>query len=109
MTLNSFEVYVRHTRAQGASELVVFAPFVAPEQIEEWNEYSNEHQDWIDQSFLEYETSRPDLNPIPSSIYRFGRFKGRTVLKPEDGLHTPYPSAPFWQARLWSAVSLENR
>jgi hypothetical protein len=97
MTLSSFEVYVRNTRTQGSSELVVVAPFVAPDQIEDWNQYSNANQGWIDESFQEYETGRLDLNPIPSSLYRFGRYKGRTVLKPEDGLNTPYPSAPFWQ------------
>ena len=96
MTLSSFEVFVRNTRAQAATELVVVAPFVAANQIEEWNDYSNKNQDWIDESFEEYKSDRLDLNPIPSSVYRFGRFKGRTVLKPEDGFGG-FPVAPFWQ------------
>lgn len=40
--------------------------------------------------------SRTDLNPIPSSIYSLGRYKGKTVLVPETGNAT-YPTAPFWQ------------
>ena len=96
MTLSSFEVYVRNTRAQGASELIVIAPLVHDNQIEAWNDYSSTHQGWIDESFQEYDQGRLDLNPIPSSVYRFGRFKGRTVLKPEDG-QGGYPAAPFWQ------------
>ncbi|CAB9529137.1 Receptor-type guanylate cyclase gcy [Seminavis robusta] len=96
MTLSSFEVYVTNTRAQGASELIVIAPFVNSTQIPQWNQYATASQGWIDESFQEYDTGRIDLNPIPSSVYRFGRFKGRTVLKPEDGLGG-YPAAPFWQ------------
>ena len=96
MTLSSFEVFVSNTRAQASTELVVVAPFVAADQIEQWNDYSNNNQGWIDESFEEYDAGRLDLNPIPSSVYRFGRFKGRTVLKPEDGLGG-FPVAPFWQ------------
>lgn len=96
MTLSSFEVFVRNTRAQASTELVVVAPFVEADQIGEWNDYANKNQGWIDESFEEYDAGRLDLNPIPSSVYRFGRFKGRTVLKPEDGFGE-VPVAPFWQ------------
>ena len=96
VTLSSFEVYVRNTRAQGSSELIVIAPFVNASLIKTWNDYAIANQGWIDKSFAEYDTGRLDLNPIPSSVYRFGRFKGRTVLKPEDGAGR-YPTAPFWQ------------
>jgi hypothetical protein len=96
VTLSSFEVYVRNTRAQGSSELIVIAPLVNETQIEAWNDYAIAHQGWIDESFQEYNHGRDDLSPIPSSVYRFGRFKGRTVLKPEDG-KGGYPAAPFWQ------------
>ncbi|KAG7373590.1 adenylate/guanylate cyclase [Nitzschia inconspicua] len=95
VTLSSFEVYVGNTRAQASSELIVVAPIVTKENIESWNEYSREHQGWIDESFAVY-GGRTDPNPIPSTIYRFGRFKGRTVLVSEDG-EDGYPAAPFWQ------------
>ena len=102
VTLSSFEVLVRNTRLLGQSELVVLAPLVATAQLEEWNQYSNLHQDWIDESFAAMAQLRDDLNPIPSSVYRFGRFKGRTVLRPEMA-DDPYNQAqgnvvaPFWQ------------
>ena len=89
---------MKHTRAQASSELIVVAPIVQASQLQDWANYSNTNQGWIDESFAVYgnETSY-DLNPIPSSAYRFGRFKGRTVLKPEDGADPNYPVAPFWQ------------
>lgn len=102
VTLDSFEVLVRNTRLLGQSELVVLAPLVATSQIEAWNAYSNTHQDWIDQSFAAMGQTRDDLNPIPSSVFRFGRYKGRTVLSPETA-DDPYNQAqgnvvaPFWQ------------
>lgn len=77
----------------------MLAPLVQRAQIEEWNHYANFHQDWIDESFAATpERSRDDVNPIPSSVYRFGRYKGRTVLKPEspDDDHDTVV-APFWQ------------
>lgn len=95
VTLSSFEVYVGNTRAQASSELVVVAPIVTKADLEEWNTYSAAHQEWIDESFDVY-GGRADLSPIPSTVYRFGRFKGRTVLVSEDGAGS-YPTAPFWQ------------
>ena len=98
MTLSSFEVFVKHTRVQASSELIVVAPIVQPTQLEDWATYSINNQGWIDESFAVYGNETVyDLNPIPSSAYRFGRFKGRTVLKPEDGADPNYPVAPFWQ------------
>ncbi|KAL3922056.1 MAG: hypothetical protein SGILL_002410 [Bacillariaceae sp.] len=95
VTLSSFEVYVGNTRAQASSELIVVAPIVSKENLPKWNEYSNENQGWIDESFAVYGDERNDFSPIPSSCYRFGRFKGRTVLVSEDGSGN-YPAAPFW-------------
>lgn len=95
VTLSSFEVHVGNTRAQASSELVVVAPLVTKADLEEWNTYSAAHQEWIDESFDVY-GGRADPSPIPSTVYRFGRFKGRTVLVSEDGAGT-YPAAPFWQ------------
>lgn len=112
-TLDNFEVWARHIRNMGNSEMVVFAPFVGRHQVAEWNAYSNVHQGWIDDGFAVYQGERPDANPIPSSIYRFGRYKGRTVLRPEESVELNengerqdddrtatllrYPLAPFWQ------------
>lgn len=99
VTLDSFEVLVRNTRLLGRSELVVLAPLVhGADEIVSWNNYSNYHQGWLDESFGATGRSRDDVNPIPSSVYRFGRYKGRTVLKPETG-HDEYSEtvAPFWQ------------
>lgn len=97
VTLSSFEVFVRHTRAQASSELIVVAPIVTAENLEEWANYSTLNQAWIDESFDAHrDEMRDDLSPIPSKVYRFGRYKGRTVLKPEDGAGG-YPTAPFWQ------------
>jgi hypothetical protein len=96
MTLSSFEVFVRRTRAQASSELFVVCPIVQQEQIAEWNAYSQEQQSWIDDGFEANGEIRTDLNDIPSSIYRFGRYKGKKVLTPEDG-SGPLPAAPFWQ------------
>ncbi|KAL3929684.1 MAG: hypothetical protein SGARI_004682, partial [Bacillariaceae sp.] len=94
VTLSNFEVYVGNTRAQASSELIAVAPIVSKENLPKWNEYSNEHQGWIDESFAVY-GERVDFSPIPSSCYRFGRFKGRTVLVAENG-EGDYPAAPFW-------------
>jgi hypothetical protein len=97
VTLSSFEVFVRHTRAQAASEMIVVSPIVSQEDLQGWADYSTQNQGWIDESFEANEDKkRADLNPIPSAVYRFGRYKGRTVLKPEDGAGD-YPAAPFWQ------------
>jgi hypothetical protein len=97
VTLSSFEVYVGNTRAQSSSELIVVAPFVEKGNLEPWTKYSTapEQQRWIDESF-DIVGGRIDPSPIPS-IYRFGRYKGRTVLVSEDGEGTNYPAAPFWQ------------
>jgi hypothetical protein len=97
MTLSSFEVFVGHTRAQASSEMIVVAPIVTAENLEGWADYSTTNQGWIDESFeANYFGARDDLSLIPSSVYRFGRYKGRTVLKPEDGAGK-YLTAPFWQ------------
>ena len=100
---------VRNTRLLGQSELIVWTPLVPTHQIGAWNTYSNIHQGWIDESFVATQEQRDDLNPIPTSIYRFGRYKGRTVLRPEtatNNLHNSSSStivngqpivAPFWQ------------
>jgi hypothetical protein len=97
MTLSSFEVYVSHTRAQASSELILVAHIVTKENLEAWADYSTSNQGWIDESFAVLgEDTREDLNQNLSSVYRFGRYKGRTVLKPEDG-DGNYPAAPFWQ------------
>jgi len=96
MTLSSFEAFVSHTRAQASSELLVICPFVDADELDDWAEYAQDHSKWIDDSFENTGKPRSDLNPIPSRVYKFGRYKGRTVLLPEHG-DEGYPSAPFWQ------------
>jgi hypothetical protein len=92
VTLANFEVTVSYTRAQASSELVVVCPLVDKNK----NTYSTQHQGWIRESFNTLEKAQPDLDPIPSSIYRFGRLKGPTILMAEDG-SDDLPMAPFWQ------------
>ena len=45
VTLSSFEIYVKNTRGQASSELIVVAPIVTAENIERWNEYSQDNQE----------------------------------------------------------------
>lgn len=96
VSLSSFEVFVQHTRVQTGSELLVVCPIVDHHHLQNWSQYSTEHQNWISTGFRIQNITQSDLNPIPSSVYRFGTFKGKKALIPEDG-NDDLPAAPFWQ------------
>lgn len=96
MKLSSFEVFVQHTRFQTGSEFLVVCPIVQSSDLAAWNAYSIKNQDWIAEGFEVQEKKQTDLNPIPTSVYRFQNFKGKKVLSPESG-DDLLPVAPFWQ------------
>lgn len=94
VTMSAFEVFVRHTRAQASSEFIVVAPIVTADNLEKWLDYSTANQGWIEESFaVSGETNTSNLQPIPTSVYRFGN---QSEMIPEEGTGD-YPMAPFWQ------------
>jgi hypothetical protein len=100
VSLPMFEVAGRHTLAQSRNELLFFAPFVAGDRKEEWEQYAVEHQGWLDEgrkirleadqtlqvsSFIE--------GPIPTRIFEFLTAAGDLDLSPQG---RDYYS-PIWQ------------
>jgi hypothetical protein len=44
-----FEVAGQHARAQSRNELISYAPFVAADEKEEWEQYAGENLEWLDE------------------------------------------------------------
>jgi hypothetical protein len=49
VTLPMFEVAGQHARAQSRNELISYAPFVAADEKEEWEQYAGENLEWLDE------------------------------------------------------------
>ncbi len=97
VTMNAFEVFVRHTRAQASSEFIFVAPIVIAQHLDQWGNYSTRNQGWIEESFkVSGERNMERIAPIPLQVYRKENKMGEAIMQPEDG-SAVYPAAPFWQ------------
>lgn len=85
VTLPNFEIQADRIRENSWLDHIIFAPLVSEENFDGWNEYSQAHQGWIDESFKAHGRAFVDYQSIPPKIYNVGN-------KP-----LVFPSAPFWQ------------
>jgi hypothetical protein len=88
ITVPHFEVRGDRFRAAIDARLVSFCPIVT--DVEEWNDYSVEHQAWMAESY-EWRGEEDSPDPIPTQVYRV--LEGGTMVPEQDKVEY----CPLWQ------------
>jgi hypothetical protein len=91
VTVPHFEVRGQHFKAVSDANVIAYTPIVSEENLELWNDYSNENQGWIQESYVLRGAEDETASPIIPFIYR-NSSEGKPVREIGGGEYSP-----LWQ------------